>query len=178
MTVITEQEVPTELGSPPPAGSRVPLFIGIIAVVAVVVGILAFRYSNRNDTSTPSANQGPVTAGMPTSPKIEEKYGIKFTILAMTSANGLIDMRYTVLDTTKAEIVHGGEDKASVPHIIDKASGKTINPFGLMSHMRGTGLVKGRTYSMLYGNAGNTLKTGSIVTITVGDLKITDVVVQ
>ena len=177
MTTTTER-VPTELGSPPPAGSRVPLFIGIVAVIALAVSILAFRYKNNDDKSTPSANQGPVTAGMPISPQMEEKFGIKFTILAMTSGNGLVDMRYTVLDPTKAETVHGGEDASVVPRIIDKATGKTVRISGVMPHMRGVALVKGRTYSMLYGNSGNTLRAGSIVTIVVGDLKITDVVVQ
>ncbi len=52
---------------------------------------------------------------MPSSPEIEDKYGVRFLGVDITSAGGMIQVRYQVPDSAKTPAIHV-ED--STPHII------------------------------------------------------------
>jgi hypothetical protein len=112
---------------------------------------------------------------MPTSAPIEAKYGVRFVGVDITSAGGMIQVRYQVLDSAKAGAIHSEE---ATPTIID-SSGTKYNLPGMPGHTH-IGPVKkaGTTDFVLLANARGGVKAGSTVTLRMGDLELHDVPVS
>ncbi|MEI6808353.1 MAG: hypothetical protein WCN95_06500 [bacterium] len=110
---------------------------------------------------------------------LRDKWGIEITSLRMSGHGRLIDFRYRVLDPEKAAVM--GDRKVS-PSMIEQATGtKLVIPntpkLGPLrqSAMR---LEKGKVYFMLFANSGRLVKSGSQVTIVIGDFKVRDLTVE
>ena len=110
----------------------------------------------------------PTVPVMPASPAIEEKYGVQFTFLAVTADGGLIDLRYRVVDAGKARSF--GHYTETAPLLVSEDTGLMVQTtaMGLHNHRVETGY----TYYILYRNTASAIKSGSKVTIQVGDLKL------
>ncbi|HZU87484.1 MAG TPA: hypothetical protein VFF78_08375 [Anaerolineaceae bacterium] len=107
--------------------------------------------------------------------QIEARYGVRFTQVAVTAAGGMIDIRYQVVDPDK--VMNMLNDPANAPRLIVRDSGVEVAVNTMdMSHK--SGFETGRVYWMLYYNTGNALKSGTVVTLQVGDLKIENILVQ
>jgi len=109
---------------------------------------------------------------MPISPEIEEKFGVRFTFLAVTADGGMVELRYRVIDEDKA--ANFGHFTETAPLVISEDDGKTIDVtiMGLHNHR----VEPGRTYYVLYRNTEGAIKSGRPATIAVGDLKVEHVV--
>ncbi len=109
------------------------------------------------------------------SPEIEARYGVRFTQVAVTAAGGMVDIRYQVIDPDK--VMNMLSDPANAPRLIVQGSGAQV-AVNTMDMTHKSNFEAGRVYWMLYYNTGNALKSGSVVTLQVGDLKIENVLVQ
>ena len=134
------------------------LALPTLALLAVAAGVLAWTIFSQ-------PNPG---LAMPVNSAIETAYGVRVTQLAVTADGGLVDMRYTVLDADKAQTMMG--DLATLPAIEDRASGTTLRLKRPMTHK--SDLVPGRSYYILYVNAGGKLKAGGVASILMGDLRL------
>ncbi len=113
-----------------------------------------------------------VPGTMPTSPEMEEKFGVRFSFLAVTADGGMVELRYRVIDEGKA--ANFGHYTETAPMVISEDTGKIVDVtiMGLHNHR----VEPGRTYYVLYRNTASAIQSGRPVTIAVGDLKIEHVV--
>ena len=109
---------------------------------------------------------------MPISSEIEEKYGVRFTFVAVTAGGGMVELRYRVLDEGRA--ANFGHFTETAPMIIAEDTGKLVDVtiMGLHNHR----VEPGRTYYVLYRNTESAVKSHRPVTIALGDLKLEHVV--
>ena len=105
---------------------------------------------------------------------IEDQYGIRITMLAMTAGGGVVDFRFQVVDPEKANFyMHGPFEELPVLFVED--SGTLIKP---REHTHHVNYEFGRTYYTIYRNPGGVVKAGSSITIILGDLRLTNVIVR
>ena len=105
---------------------------------------------------------------MPNSPEMEEKFGVRFSFLAVTADGGMVELRYRVIDEGKA--ANFGHFTETAPMIISEDTGKIVDVtiMGLHNHR----VEPGRTYYVLYRNTASAIQSGRPVTIAVGDVKL------
>jgi hypothetical protein len=134
----------------------------------------------------------PVAAAQPGT--LEGEWGIQVASVGLTMAGGALDFRYTVVDAEKALLLAQGSASA---YLIDQTTGTKISmtpptPVGpSAAHSRarmarqGGGfppspnrLAAGRTNSILLPNPAGLLKSGSIITVVVGDIQTQNVRVK
>ena len=105
---------------------------------------------------------------MPASPEIEEKFGVRFSLLAVTADGGMIELRYRVIDEGRA--ANFGHYSETAPMLIAEDTGQVVDVtiMGLHNHR----VEPGRQYYVLYRNTGGAIESGRPVTIALGDLKL------
>ena len=113
-----------------------------------------------------------VPGTMPVSEEIEEKFGVRFTFLAITAEGGMVELRYRVVDEDKA--ANFGHYTETAPMLVSEDSGKIVDVtiMGLHNHR----VEPGRTYYILYRNTEGALKSGRPVTIAIGNYELAHVV--
>lgn len=109
---------------------------------------------------------------MPVSPEIEERFGVRFSLLAVTADGGMIELRYRVIDEGRA--ANFGHYTETAPLLIAEDTGDIVDVtiMGLHNHR----VEPGRQYYVLYRNTGGVIESGRPVTIALGDLKLEHVV--
>ena len=158
--------------SPRAAGSLARKALLVLALVAIAAGVLLIRGWRPTSTAAKPATPAPTALGMPTSPEIEAKYGIRFTSVDVTSGGGMIQLRYIVLDGDKTLAIH---DAAAAPFVVDAKGTKYADP-GMVGHSHvAKAKSPGSADYILLANAKGGVKPGSIVTVKVGDLSLRNV---
>jgi hypothetical protein len=103
------------------------------------------------------------------------RYGIAVTLVAVTAAGGLVELRYQVVDPDKAtRIVH---DAALAPALVVESTGETLR-MASPPHHHGAELQLGGTYYFLMANAHNAIHRGDRVTLVVGDARLEHVTAE
>lgn len=108
-----------------------------------------------------------------------DAWGIEIVGLHLSAGGHLIDFRYKVTDADKAGPLLKAENKA---FLIDEATGTQlyVPTTPKVGPLRQTArqILAGKTYFVLFSNAGRLVKAGSKVTITIGDFKAENLTVQ
>jgi hypothetical protein len=143
------------------------LALGVVAVVVVALIAGAILGSLKL-----MARQEWVPGTMPVSDEIEEKFGVRFTFLAVTAEGGMAELRYRVIDEDKA--ANFGHFTETAPMLIDDETGKIVDVtiMGLHNHRA----EPGRMYYILYRNTEGAVKSGHPVTIAIGNYELANVV--
>lgn len=108
----------------------------------------------------------------------EKTLGIRILSLRPTAFGQMLDLRFQVLDSVKAKPVL---DKNRKPHLLDPKSGKQLPvPVTKSGSMRQTTLAPeaGRVYFTLFANPGGVVKENGRVTLVIGNLKMSDIIVN
>lgn len=124
---------------------------------------------------------------------LEQQYGIKITLVAVTSAGGLVDLRYRVVDSDKARLLFS--DEAHMPSLL--IEGYCLTPSSISSspeedssgyqgevmlmsdsHMRTPRLLPGRVYFMLFPNQQNIVKPGMPVVVAFGEIHLEPIIAK
>lgn len=108
----------------------------------------------------------------------EKKFGMQLISLRPTAAGYMLDLRMKVIDAKKAAVPLSRKYKA---YLTEQKSGKTLPvTVGKTGPLRQTtlGPKEGRIYFTLFANPGQVIKTGQIVDLTIGDLKMKGLRVQ
>jgi hypothetical protein len=110
---------------------------------------------------------------------LRNAWGIEVTGLRMSGNGHLIDFRYRVLDPDKAGML---ADPRYKPILIDQATGirMKIPDTPKLGPLRQSAkrLQTGKIYFMMFANHGLTVKSGSNVTVLIGDFKAENLTVQ
>ena len=140
--------------------------LALAAVLVLLIGsaALAWQIFGPGQQLEPGA--------MPLSAEIEEKFGVRFTFVAVTAGGGMVELRYRVIDEGKA--ANFGHYTETAPMIIAEDTGKIVDVtiMGLHNHR----VEPGRMYYVLYRNTDGAVESHRPVTIAVGDLTLEHVV--
>lgn len=111
----------------------------------------------------------------------EEQYGIRIQGLQLSAAGSMLDFRYRVVDAVKAAPIL---DPKLQPYLLDEARGAKLGvpDTPVLGRIRQTSrnnvIYTDRTYFVMFGNPGKAVHSGDKVTLQLGQLKITDLVVR
>jgi hypothetical protein len=137
--------------------------IVVIGMILVAGAVLGFRAVSRSS--------GPEAAiGMPSSERIEQKYGIRIERVSLIASGGIVELKYQILDSDAADALHD-DDKQDFPHIVANRTVIETPTF----HHHGGEVVAGRELSILYTNAKGAVRTGETVSIEIGDEQLSHV---
>ena len=108
---------------------------------------------------------------------IEDKWGIRVERLKMTAAGYMVDFRFRVLDPKKAGELFRRDVR---PYLVDQVSGAKlpVPASPKVGPLRTTNPpIADKVYFIEFGNRG-WVKTGTMVTVVVGDFKLENMIVQ
>jgi hypothetical protein len=131
-------------------------------------------------SSSPEA-VGVSGAAQPEASSLESRYGIKVEGLRLSAAGSMLDFRYRVLDAQKAAPILDGKTQ---PYLLDEAHGAKLGvpDTPVLGRIRQTArnnnILIDRTYFIMFGNPGKALHSGDKVSLLLGQVKITDLLVQ
>lgn len=151
-----------------PEGSKNNLFfVLVILFLMVFTGwMLASQWGSLFQPRPQSALDVPQT-------EFTQATGVQITLVALTAANGMIDIRYRVVDPDKAVIMHDDENPPTI------LTSKTETPLLFTRHAHADAeLHTGVIYSHQIINSGGLIQRGDRVTILVGNTQLADVPVQ
>ncbi len=140
------------------------LALAVVLLLGVTLSVVLPHFIQRT---------APESAPMPLSSAIEQRWGIRITMVAATADGGMVDLRYQVLDPDKAQSV--GVDATSTPKLISHDQ-SVVAETAPMPHKEI--LHAGETYFLLYHNAMGAIKAQRYITISLGDLHLENVPVR
>jgi len=149
---------------------------GFLAGVLIAAGIWALTlWLPQRSSGAPSAQPPPEWRRPAVSAAgLAERSGVRLIRVAVTGAGGLLDLRYQVVDPSKAVAVHEAQ---TPPAIIDERTGLVLNRL-LMGHAHQGQLKPAVSYYLIFENTGNWVRRGSEVTVLLGDAQVEHVVVK
>ena len=109
---------------------------------------------------------------------LSEKWGIEVVAMRSTAVGHMVDFRYRVLDAEKAAPLFVRSTK---PYLIHQESGKVLavpNTAKIGSLRNSNTPQNGRTYWMFFGNHHRLVQKGDMVTVAIGDFRVTDLEVE
>jgi hypothetical protein len=155
-----------DLQRPAPTRRRVA-WIGLLLIV--VTAIVGTRLS-MDRPHAPVISVSHPAAAMPASPAIESAWGIRFTSVILLADGGGVELRYQVIDLNKAAKIHLGDPKSNeLPTIVVDGTSSRVTPSSVLMHFHHGDAADGRSYSIVYGNAGGVVRTGEYVSILMKD---------
>jgi len=140
----------------------------LIPLVVVLAGVMIAQYASpsppqqaasgsQQSTSAPTLK--PITAN-----ELDTKYGIRITLVAVTAAGGLVDVRFRVQDSAKAGVLFL---PGNLPSIVTEDGKAELRP---PEQPEAPTLTDGQIYFLLYPNTGGAVKLGSKVVLAFRDL--------
>jgi hypothetical protein len=158
----------------PPGRVRIAGFLAGV-LLAAGIGALALWWLPQRSNGAPSADPPPEWRRPSVSASgLAERSGVRLIRVAVTGAGGLLDLRYQVVDPSKAVGVHEAE---TPPAIIDERTGLVLNRL-LMGHAHHGQLKPAVSYYLIFENTGSWVRRGSEVTVLLGDAQVEHVIVK
>ena len=118
----------------------------------------------------------PAKAGpTPSAPRSRPGYGLRFLRATLAVQGGLVDVRFVILDTIRAEPVIGHLSRERVK-LVDDATGRVLDTRTMTPG--DSNLKAGEGYYMLFRNSGGLLHPGSHVSVAIGKLRLPGVTVR
>ncbi|MGD8804684.1 MAG: hypothetical protein PVH65_02455 [Chloroflexota bacterium] len=188
------KETTSQAGTPAQRLATGPIIIALAALILLLVAGGYAVYSARSDGSESgalaSANSSEVSqVGTETEPaagpvavpevtrritvgELEEQYGLRLRLLAVTAAGGLIDLRLKVIDAEKASQLLGSNEP--LPTIIVEESGVALQaPADHDLKLEDGIMVFG-----LYPNRQHAVDTGTAVSVQFGSMSLGPIIAQ
>ncbi len=112
--------------------------------------------------------------------RIEAAAGIRVEALRLSAAGTMLDLRYRVVDPSRAAALLDGRQR---PYLLDGRGarlGVPVTPIlgSLRQTARNGKVSPDHTYFVLFANPGRYLRPGDQVTLMVGDARLTNLVVE
>lgn len=152
------------------------MIISLGAFLCLVPGSLA---SQTGQDSLASQPEQPAADLSQPPLDLEEQWGIQVVSLRQTAHGHLLDFRYRVLDPQKAATLLRRQDK---PYLIDEATGNKVPVPNMpkIGALRQSALTPeaGKVYFVMFQNPNGFVKSGSKVTVVIGNFKAEHLVVD
>lgn len=140
------------------------IVFGLILVTVLILAAGFFR-----------AQPGAAYKTVITQAELEQKYGLKVNLVALTAAGGMVDVRLKILDGAKARLLLA--DRNQFPRLIAGNPGVSI----YASEDAQSQLIHfddGGNLMLVYPNSGNAVKRGETVRLLFGDSALEPVAVK
>jgi len=147
-----------------------PLLFASLAVIIVAVGVFSYQLG-----AAKAGAQHPLPAKVISNDTLEQEYGIRLTLVGVTAAGGMVDVRYRVVDPVKAAKLIDPNEGGIMPMVYVGSGDVMLMPD---MHMREQQLVAGRVYFVLIPNAQNAVKRGTVVTVVFGNVAVEPTLAQ
>lgn len=105
---------------------------------------------------------------------LEERYGLRVRLIAVTAGGGMIDFRLKIVDAEKAKQVLENPERIPSLFAVDKAV-TLVAPSDLEQDIQ---LTDGGVFFILFGNSGGAVKPGSLVIVDFGDFQLEPIPAQ
>jgi hypothetical protein len=144
---------------------------GFLAIVFILVLLSAGLLYYRSTQTTPaSAAVTPITRTM-----LEQQYGLRVNLIALTAAGGMIDVRLKIVDGEKAKTLL--QDKGNFPALQLSKRGPILKA-SEDEKSQEIQFEGGGNLFLLYSNQGNVVKPGASVRILFGDTALEPIQVK
>ena len=144
--------------------SNTSIMIAIVLIVLVALGLYGYNAFRAFQSASPQAE----TVSSITQSALEENYGLRVQLVAVTAAGGMVDLRLQIVDAEKAKAFLA--DSANFPalYVGDNVELRTSDTTATQDIQ----IENGKSIFILFPNAGNTLKPGDPVNIVFGDIHL------
>lgn len=135
---------------------RAVLQLSVLVLAAALVGVLIWRLGGAAEAKSDYR--------VPTDPAMENSLGIRVDAAQLVAGDGIVEVRYTVLDAQKASKFQNDVHHPPVLHSERRAG--DVYRTALMK--QGHDLRPGQSYYVLYLNNANTIRRGDTIEIADG----------
>jgi hypothetical protein len=105
---------------------------------------------------------------------LEEKTGLRVTLLAVTAAGGMVDFRFRVTDAEKATKIF--QTDKLLPYLA--VAGNKVHLDPTPETLQNAKLEDGLVYYILYSNTDNLVKPGTPVSVVIGDWQLEPIIAK
>lgn len=142
---------------------------GALVLPVVIAAGLTLTASSTDIFARKAADARVVSAA-----ELEEVYGIRVNLVAVTADGGLVDLRYTVIDKDKAgHVLH---DAAALPQLLLPDKGAVLRAPQARAHK--LDLIDGASYFLLFPNSGGLVQAGAPVSVVIDDIRLEPLAAQ
>lgn len=141
-------------------------------VIAFILLLIAGFYTYSNFYLRQSL---PPSATLISQASLEEKYGLKVNLLAVTAAGGMVDLRLKIVDGEKAKLLL--QDKKNFPVLLAGDQKTRLNTDD-DTKSQAIKFDPEIGIFLMYPNGGNVVKPGSAISILFGDIQLEPVMVR
>lgn len=154
---------------------------GLLGTIGTLILVIQWQNAlNAQSIRNPPvhAHRSMSTDDAPLSP-IETRWGIRLQGIRLSAAGNLLDFRYRILDAGKAQAL---VDHKFQPYLVNQMNGTRISvpntpSLGALRQTSRKPLAD-HTYFILFANPGRQIKAGDKVSVTIGDFKAENLVVE
>jgi hypothetical protein len=108
--------------------------------------------------------------------ELEDKYGLRVSLLGATAMNSIIDFRLKIVDANKASTILSANHHDALGLIVDGAGGDIITAARMSRH--GSMLKDGGLYITFFPNPRDEIRSGTPVSVVFGELRLEPIVAQ
>lgn len=156
--------------SPPTAMARPGL--GRRWLLAIVITALVLLGSAVGVRAIIGRNTAKLPVGAINEATMEDRYGARIDLVALTALGGLVQLRFTVLDKSKADdLFHGNK-----PKLMAESNSTLLSAPEDAAHKMV--LVNGAGYFLFYANAADVIHTGDKVSVVIDGVRLEHLVVR
>jgi hypothetical protein len=154
-------------------GRRVRVLGVVCGAVLVVAAVAGYKLVHSSGAAAPARSEAVGQAAPLVSVAgFQARSGVRISHVAVTGAGGLVDLRFQVLDSSRAASVH-----STPPLLVDERTGVLVNKL-FMDHKHKGQLKAGQSYYLIFNNPGNLVERGSRVTVQLGAARVAHIPVQ
>lgn len=164
----TETRLPSNLPASRAGASIRRLWLGLAAAVLLFGAVATWNAFADRNLPEEVADSRVISAQ-----ELADHYGIEIRLVGVTAAGGLIDMRFTITDATKAEQLF--TDSHTMPALLAEPSGVVIRAPSGHRHSE-IKPVDGGKYFILYPNPGGVIQSGVPVSVIINGVRVEHVI--
>ena len=112
---------------------------------------------------------------------LEDRWGVRPVSIRLTASDYFVDFRYLVTDSEKSKAILSRSKENREAFLLAQKTGKKFQvPVTKMGALRSSTLSpkKGRQYTILFSNAGKSIKKGDKVSVVIGKFKVENLTVE
>ncbi len=158
------------------------LLIVAAAAASAMGGALAFsafgpsaRSAQQSDASHAQHHQLEASTQPISQQELASKYGIKLTLVGVTAAGGLVDLRFKITDAKKSRKLFN--DPSVMPAVVAEPTGTVLQPPHGGHHAHVTP-ADGASYFVLIGNAGGVVQRGVPVSVVFNTVRVEHILAE
>lgn len=148
----------------------------LASVLGGAVAFSALSSSPSSSSGSHAAHHSLEAASVPISRRqLAEDYGIRLTLVGVTAAGGLVDLRFKITDAEKAKKLF--DDPAVMPAVVAETTGAVLQAPHGGHHSRVTP-ASGASYFILIGNAGGVVQRGVPVSVVINGVRVEHILAE